>query len=168
MDLKTEIEAAIGTARRELAQRAPLELDVPDGLPPVRAAPGQLEQVFASLLAGAARAVPGSQAQGHAIRIAARTRGDRMEVEVRDGGAGILPADLPRILELLGATIEVEGTPGHGSTFRLGLPLQEKTPPAPAAAAPAPGRRGRSWWWTTSRWWPGAWRACSPPTRSRR
>lgn len=140
MDLKTEIEAAIGTARSEVAR---LELDLPDGLPAVRAVPGQLGRAFASLLAGTARAVPAGHAQERTIRIAARARGDRVVVEVTDDGAGVLPADVARIVESLGGTIEVEGRPGGGSVLRLGLRVeQEKAPPAPGPA-PAAVRRGK-------------------------
>ncbi len=170
VDLKTEIEAAIGIARNEIAHRARLEVRVPDGLPPVRAAPRELGQVFVNLLVHAAHSLPEGHAQEHAIRIDASVQGERVVVEVGDDGAGIAAADLPHVFDpffatkpgeaasglglsvchgivtALGGTIEVESTAGRGSTFRVRLPIQAagvRPSPAPAAPSPAPAGRGK-------------------------
>jgi signal transduction histidine kinase len=85
------------------------------------------------------------------VRLAARGNGTSAVLEVEDTGVGIRPAEQPDlfnrffrgtaaieeaipgsglglaisqvIAEAHGTTIEVESTPGAGSTFRLALPL---------------------------------------------
>jgi PAS domain S-box-containing protein len=161
VDVKAEIEAAVGIARNELTHRAQLELDLPEGLPPVRAAPQEMGQVFVNLLVNAAQAIPEGHAAENRVRVAARAQGDRVVVEVHDTGAGIDPADLPRVFDpffttkpvgagtglglsvchgivtAAGGTIEVESPPGGGTTFRLSLPaMKAAARPAPRPAAP--------------------------------
>jgi len=170
VDVRAEIEAAVGMARNEIAQRARLLVEIPDELPPVEAAPHELGQVFVNLLVNAAQAIPEGHASDNEIRIVARASGDRVQVEVRDSGSGILPADLAHIFDpffttkraeagtglglsvchgivkALGGTIDVESTPGKGTTFRVSLPARrEEAAPSPgaAASAPAPARRGK-------------------------
>ncbi|HYD39998.1 MAG TPA: PAS domain S-box protein [Anaeromyxobacter sp.] len=169
VDVKAELEAAIGIARNEIAHRAQLHVDVPDGLPPVRAAPHELGQVFVNLLVNAAQAIPEGRAGENEIRVSARAEADRVVVEVHDTGAGIPAADLPRVFDpffttkpvgagtglglsvchgivtAIGGTIDVESPPGAGTTFRVRLPILRaeaaREPPRPTPA-PAP-KRGR-------------------------
>jgi signal transduction histidine kinase/CheY-like chemotaxis protein len=169
VDLRTEIEAAVGIAQHEVAHRARLEVALPEALPTVRGAPRELGQVFLNLLVHAAHALPEGHAQENVIRIAARVEGARVLVEVSDTGPAIDPADLPRVfdpffttrasgvargLELsvcrvivdsLGGTIEVESVPGRGTTLRVALPVEPGKPAAVQAPAPSPQpvRRGR-------------------------
>jgi PAS domain S-box-containing protein len=169
VDLKTEIDAAVGIARNEIAHRARLDIALPDGLPPVRGAPRELSHVFTNLLVNAAHAIPEGHAPENVIRIAARLEGEQVLVEVSDTGTGVAAADLPRLFDpffttnpggvgrglglsvchgivtSLGGTIQVESAPGRGSTFRVALLVEHGKPaPAPApVAAPQAARRGR-------------------------
>jgi PAS domain S-box-containing protein len=169
VDVKAEIEAAIGIARNEIAHRAQLRLELPDGLPPVRAASHELGQVFVNLLVNAAQSIPEGRAAENEVRVSARVEGDRVLVEVRDTGAGISAADLPRVFDpffttkpigagsglglsvchgivsAAGGSIEVESTAGAGSTFRVSLPvLRPATARERPRATPAPvARRGK-------------------------
>ena len=168
MDVKAAIEAAVGIARNEIARRARLLVEIPDQLPPVEAASHELGQVLVSLLENAARAIPEGHASDSEIRIAAHVSGDRVLIEVQDTGSGFLPADLARIFDpvfsgkrgeseaglglsvcrgivtSLGGTIDVESTPGRGTTFRVSMPARrEEVPPPAAATTSAPARRGR-------------------------
>jgi PAS domain S-box-containing protein len=169
VDVRTEIEAAVGIARNEIAHRARLRVELPERLPAVRAAPHELGQVFVNLLVNAAQAIPEGHAQDQEVRITAREEAGRVLVEVSDTGAGIDQADLARIFDpffttkpvgtgtglglsvchgivtALGGTIEVDSAPGRGTCFRVSLPAQAEPAPAPRPrpAAPAATRRGR-------------------------
>ncbi len=169
VDLKAEIEAAVGIARNEISHRAQLRVDVPDQLPPVKAGSHELGQVLVNLLVNAAQAIPEGRAAENEVRISARAEGDRVLVVVQDTGVGIPAADLPRIFDpffttkplgtgtglglsvchgivtALGGSIDVESAAGGGTTVRVGLPALQAQPPRPPAAAPAasPAKRGR-------------------------
>ncbi|HEX8907670.1 MAG TPA: HAMP domain-containing sensor histidine kinase, partial [Anaeromyxobacteraceae bacterium] len=70
-----------------------LALALQDGLPDVDADPALLRRVLDNLLDNARKySDPGSP-----IALAARGRADELEIEVRDRGIGIDPADLPRL-----------------------------------------------------------------------
>ncbi|HET6439520.1 MAG TPA: PAS domain-containing protein [Anaeromyxobacter sp.] len=170
VDVRAEIEVALGMARNEITHRARLSVDLPDRLPPVRAAPQELGQVFVNLLVNAAQAIPEGQTAEHEVRIAARAKGQRIVIEVQDSGAGIEPAHLPHIFDpffttkpagvgsglglsvchgivtALGGSIGAQSMPGRGTTFRVDLPAlpDDAGPPLPRTArAPREARRGR-------------------------
>jgi CheY-like chemotaxis protein len=139
-------------------------------VPAVRASEGRLGQVFLNLLVNAAQAIPEGQVERNEIRVSARPiPGERVVIEVSDTGCGI-PADvLPRIFDPFFTTkppgvgtglglsivhgivtgmhgeIQVESTPGKGTTFRITLPLAppEAAEPPEAGAAPRSGARAR-------------------------
>ena len=124
------------------AERAGVQLTVEcDGAPDVNGDPGMLRQAFLNLALNACQAMP----NGGALRIRCeKARGRRVAVVFTDSGIGIAPADLQRIFDLYFTTkekgsgiglsmvyrtvqmhdgeIEVESTPGAGTTFRLLLP----------------------------------------------
>ncbi len=120
-----------------------LEVEIPDGLPPVSADPERVLQVFSNLLGNALKFTPAGG------RIAVRAGPDPAGVcfAVSDTGPGIPAADLPHvfdrfwqarqtardgaglglpitrgIVEAHGGTIRAESTPGVGTTFSFTLP----------------------------------------------
>jgi len=110
--------------------------------------PVRLHQILVNLLSNAVRHSP----EGGRVRLGVRPNGTMVEFFVEDEGPGI-PADvqdrifepferfdpnsgigaglgLPvsrRLAEVLGGTLTVQSTPGHGATFTLTVPTQ---PPA--------------------------------------
>lgn len=103
--------------------------------------PGMLRQAFLNLALNACQAMPG----GGTLRIACENvRGRRVAITVADTGVGIRPEHLKRIFDLYFTTkergsgiglsmvyrtvqmhdgeIEVQSTPGKGTTFRVILP----------------------------------------------
>lgn len=114
-------------------------------LPPVKADPGQLLQVFLSLLVNAADAME----SGGSIRVRTRAEGGRVWITVSDTGCGIPAEDLKKVFEpffttkapgqgtglglslsygivtQLGGAIEVSSTPGRGTTVTISLPAAE-------------------------------------------
>ena len=112
-------------------------------LPPVLAAPQELEQVFLNLVLNAGQA---TGAEGR-IRIETRADGKDVEALVEDDGAGIPPENLPRIFDPFfttkpqgegtglglaisyqivrrhGGEITVASEPGRGTLFCVRLPV---------------------------------------------
>ena len=105
--------------------------------------PGQIDQVLMNLLTNAAQALGPA---GGTIRVGAHERADGVEMYVADNGPGIPPEVLPRIFDPFfttkdvgegsglglsivhgivdrhGGRIDVESTPGQGTTFRMLFP----------------------------------------------
>jgi signal transduction histidine kinase len=124
------------------AERARVQLIVDcDGAPDVNGDPAMLRQAFLNLALNACQAMP----NGGSLRIRCESaRGRRVAVVFTDTGVGIAPTDLKRIFDLYFTTkekgsgiglsmvyrtvqmhdgeIEVQSTPGAGTTFRLLLP----------------------------------------------
>jgi signal transduction histidine kinase len=115
-----------------------LRVDVPAGLPPVEGDPNLLDQAFLNLALNGFQAMP----DGGTLRIEARPGPGRLiTVEVTDSGTGIPPEHLSRIFDLYFTTkpqgsgiglslvfrtvqlhngdIEVQSTPGRGTTFKI-------------------------------------------------
>jgi two-component system sensor histidine kinase KdpD len=164
MHTGTFLEQAVEESHDQLAtHRVTIIVQQPDN--PVWLDPHLLGRVLRHLLENAARYTPTNS------RILLRTRrtADRVEFSIEDDGPGIDPHDLPLIFEKFyrgkqrssstkgsgmglsitraimaahGGAIDVESTPGKGTTFRLWVPLVEKSPEiAPAeirATAPEP------------------------------
>jgi signal transduction histidine kinase len=127
---------------RPEAERSRVQLLVDcDAAPDVNGDPAMLRQAFLNLALNACQAMP----NGGTLRIRCESaRGRRVAVVFTDTGVGIAPADLQRIFDLYFTTkekgsgiglsmvyrtvqmhdgeIEVQSTPGSGTTFRLLLP----------------------------------------------
>ncbi len=142
VDLRAPLDAAWQTARPEFDARGCTLQPLDPELPPIllRADAAALEQLFLNLLLNAAQSLePGGMACGHVSRA-----DGQVEVRIRDTGHGIEPERLARIFEPLSSTrpegtglgltiaqriaqahggdIEVESTPGVGTTVRVTLP----------------------------------------------
>jgi two-component system phosphate regulon sensor histidine kinase PhoR len=124
-----------------------LTLTLPDDLPTIKGNADYIERAVSNLIDNASKYTP----EGGRIDVSARANGQYVIVEVTDNGIGIPHEDIPRIFERFyrvdrsrsremggtglglsivkhvaqvhGGQIEVDSTPGKGSTFRLKLPL---------------------------------------------
>ena len=108
--------------------------------PPVNGDAAMLRQVFLNLAINACQAMP----NGGTLRMSCAAAGRKVEVRVEDTGIGIAPENLGKIFDLYFTTkdhgtgiglsmvyrtiqlhdgeIEVQSTPGRGTTFRVLLP----------------------------------------------
>jgi PAS domain S-box-containing protein len=142
IDIKTIIEAAL--ARLAI----PHDIEVkyqPAAALIVMADPGQLDQVFGSIILNAFQAMP----NGGQLRIeTALILPDRLAISFTDTGVGITHENIPKIFTPLftskakgiglglaisrtfveghGGSIEVQSEPGKGTTFTVQLPLREE------------------------------------------
>jgi PAS domain S-box-containing protein len=96
------------------------EEDLPEGLPRVRGDSQQLEQVVVNLLTNACQALPG---RDRPLRLSVQTDSDRswVEIEVEDGGTGIPPENLPKILDPFFTTKREKGGTGLGLSVSWGI-----------------------------------------------
>jgi two-component system NtrC family sensor kinase len=143
VDVNDALRATTEILRHELKQKS-IQLRAGLGeVPAVMGHPGKLNQVFLNLLVNAVQACQ----PGGAVAVRSRAESGNVVIEVEDDGSGIAPEVLPRIFEPFfttkpvgqgtglglsvsygivrdhGGAIEVESTPGKGSTFRVRLPL---------------------------------------------
>ncbi|RKE19958.1 ATP-binding protein [Streptomyces sp. TLI_171] len=135
------LPAALDSLADPDAPVQPLGLDT---APPVLADPPLLERVLANVITNACR----HNAPGAPVLVTASAHADRVEIRVVDRGPGIPPADRDRIFlpfqrlgdtdnttgvglglalsrglaEAMGGTLDVEDTPGGGTTMLLTLP----------------------------------------------
>jgi signal transduction histidine kinase len=137
---------AVAQPMRE--RRVELELDLPPGLPEVRVDPMQVEQALLELVSNALDAMP----EGGRLRLGAQTmnggpEGNEVVLEISDTGPGIPAQVLPsvcepffttrqegtglglaiakRYVEQNGGRLEIDSTPGSGTTVRVRLPTGE-------------------------------------------
>jgi len=127
---------------RPEAERSGVQVVVEsDGAPDVNGDPGMLRQAFLNLALNACQAMP----HGGTLRIQSEAaRGRQVAITFADTGVGIKPEHLQRIFDLYYTTkdngsgiglsmvyrtiqmhdgeVEVESTPGKGTTFRLLVP----------------------------------------------
>ncbi|MEU0880470.1 ATP-binding protein [Lentzea sp. NPDC005914] len=109
------------TAHRAFADRSQVDLVVDvDGPSVVHGDSDRLRQVFANLVVNAVRATPA----GGTVRLAARTSGDSVLVEVSDTGSGIPPEDLPHLFDRFWRADASRGRSTGGSGLGLAIVRQ--------------------------------------------
>jgi signal transduction histidine kinase len=123
-----------------LPENCKVSIDCSPALPPALGDADQVRIVVGNLVRNAREAMP----QGGRLSLAARLADSHIEVDVRDTGSGIAPADLSRIMEPLYTTkarglglglaiaraileknqgsLRVSSELGRGSTFTVSLP----------------------------------------------
>jgi signal transduction histidine kinase len=147
VDLEGILNEAVETARPAASAKNISLVVTGDPLPDVPADRPQLLRVVDNLVANAVKFTP----DGGTVRLAARKEGDSAALEVTDTGLGIPRAEQSElfnrffrgtnaiekaipgsglglaisqvIAEAHGGTIQLDSTPGVGSTFRLVLPV---------------------------------------------
>jgi PAS domain S-box-containing protein len=159
IQVRPALDVAVRMASNEIRHRARLSLHLEE-TPPVAADEAQLSQVFLNLLTNAVQALPERPIDENQIRVSARAQGDQVIIEVADNGRGMTEEQARRVFDPffttrpvgsgqglglsvclgivrgLGGHIDVETSPGAGSTFRVVLPRARRhTDPG------APGQR---------------------------
>jgi signal transduction histidine kinase len=141
-DVRVLVEDAVAPFRAQAdASGVALTVDAPETLPQLDIDPVRIRQVFGNLIANALRYTP----RGGAITVSARPlAADRIELAVRDSGAGVAPDVLPHLFERFYRSADSRGS-------GLGLPIARSLVVAHggeiSAASDGPGRG------TTIRFW---------------
>ena len=163
VDLNAGIQSTVniisGHAKKKQVR---IEAELDKRLPPVACQPAKINQVVMNLLSNAIDASD----QGGRVVVRTQAVDGEARIEVADEGHGIPPELRDRIFDPFfttkpvgegtglglsisygivndhGGTIEVESTPGKGSTFKVSLPVREKS--SRRAAAAGPGREPAS------------------------
>ena len=147
LDLREILSELVALLQEKAAsQKLTLHLEVPEGLPLIRADRRSLEEVFTNLVSNAINYSP----DGGEVRISAVSHGDYLEVRVQDQGIGIEAEEIPKIFDkfyrvkspktrqVIGTglglalvkglieahlgTVDVDSEVGAGTTFRVKLP----------------------------------------------
>ena len=150
VDLNRAIQSSIEVSRNEWKYQARLTTDFDPNLPLVPVLPGEFNQVILNLIINASHAIQaayGDDSKGE-IGISTRLLDEHVEVRVSDNGTGI-PAEIRQrvfdpffttkevgkgtgqglaiaysaIVDKHQGSIELESTPGVGTTFIIRLPL---------------------------------------------
>jgi CheY-like chemotaxis protein len=162
VDLNVVVRGAIAMLRRVLGETIELEERLLPGVAPVRADPGQLEQVILNLAVNARDAMPDggrlvieTAAGGDdSVRLSVTDTGSGIAAEVRahlfepffttkeaGKGTGLGLATVHTIVTQSGGRVDVESAPGRGSTFHVRLPRATEGIPPPLEASSAVPRR---------------------------
>ncbi len=154
-NLNNCLDSALTIANNEIKYRADIVRDLAV-IPDIECIPAQIAQVFLNLLVNAAQAI-GDPAERGTVTLRSGCRGEKLVwVEIADKGCGMTPEQLKRIFDPFyttkavgvgmglglsishgivarhGGSIEVQSTPGQGSSFCVVLPVHREL----SAAAP--------------------------------
>lgn len=126
---RVEMKPAVvdmNAALKKAADAIRYQLDAAGGtvtvqpLPPCKADPGAVDQIFANLLDNAVKFRRADRPP--LIKVAGETAGSRVIYTVTDNGAGIPAANLPRIWDVFYRTAGAHGEKGEG----IGLPMARR------------------------------------------
>jgi two-component system phosphate regulon sensor histidine kinase PhoR len=152
VDLPAVVRETVDDFRPRLEQQGfRIELDLPEGLPPVRGDAVMLQHCVFNLLDNALK----YSRTRREVRVSVEARDGAVAASVTDRGIGIAPEDQKRIFEKFvrvetglvhdvkgaglglslvqqivrahGGRVEVESSPGEGSTFTVVLPCADGT-----------------------------------------
>jgi two-component system cell cycle sensor histidine kinase/response regulator CckA len=159
VDLNAVVRGALAMLRRVLGESIELDERLLPGVATVRADPGQLEQVILNLAVNARDAMPdggrlvvetaaATVGDADALRLSVSDNGSGITAEVRPHlfepffttkeagkGTGLGLATVHAIVTAAGGRVDVESTPGRGSTFHVRLPRASERIPPPLVAA---------------------------------
>jgi PAS domain S-box-containing protein len=168
VDVRGALERCLEIADHQIRHRARVIRELAD-VPAVRGSEGRIVQLFLNLLVNAAQAIPVGRADTHWIKVSTSASNGVVIVAISDSGIGIEPHALGRIFDpfyttkpvgegtglglaicrsivtALGGVIEIDSTPGMGTTCRVELPIadarQPEIEPAPRSLEVADKRR---------------------------
>jgi len=182
VDLNEVVQQSLMVVRHHLEVKDVfLHCELLEGDPEIVADAGQLRQALVALLVNAVEAIQGPGGGRGVVTVALRGDAAEVEIEISDTGVGIPPDIRPHIFEPFfstkeattgvglglavvygivqrhGGRIDVDSTPGQGTTFRLHLPRQAPPddaetahepealfPSSPTSAPPAPPTKSPS------------------------
>ncbi|MCG8636005.1 MAG: response regulator [Desulfobacterales bacterium] len=117
-NLNNCIKSTAVISKNEWKYVATLELDLDEGLPPVRCNPGELNQVFLNLIVNASHAIADRLGEHTSnkgeIRIATRQKDDMAEISISDTGSGIPEEILDKVFDPFFTTKEIGKGTGQG------------------------------------------------------
>ncbi|MDD4928824.1 MAG: ATP-binding protein [Gallionella sp.] len=143
-DLHKGLDSTLNIVNNEIKYKADVVRDYED-IPDVECVPSQINQVFMNLLVNAAHAIE----ERGTITLRTRRQGDEVWVEISDTGRGISTENMKKIFDPFFTTkpvgqgtglglalsygilqkhhgrIEVQSEAGHGTTFRVCLPINQ-------------------------------------------
>jgi len=162
VDLNAEIEQTRAMLSRVVPAHIEIAVDLQPGLPPIRADRTQVHQILMNLGANARDAMPLGGRLGFATRLEHRDDGVLVALTVSDTGHGMDAQTAAQVFEPFfttkergrgtglglatvygvvhqhGGSIEVESSPGHGTTFVIRLPAATSGRHATLAATAQP------------------------------
>lgn len=147
VDIHHCLDSTLNIVYNDLKYKAAIQRDYAD-LPMIECVPGKINQVFMNLLVNAGHAI---EEKGN-IRIKTGHAGEKIWIEISDDGSGMDEKTLKNIFDPFFTTkpvgqgtglglslsygiindhkgkIELESELGHGTTFRIWLPIDQEKP----------------------------------------